>query len=91
MSIAFALPATVEADLARELGRDLNNAAREAFILENHRAGHLSVGDVALILGLETRLQAEQWLAQHGAHMNYSFEGYHADCRTLDDLRRADD
>ncbi len=83
MAITFELPAEVERELQRQVG-DLGRAAKEAFIIENYRAGLLSIGDVAELLGFETRFEAEQWLGRRGVRMNYSVEDLEADRRTLD-------
>jgi len=83
MAITFELPADVERELQRQVG-DLGRAAKEAFIIENYRAGLLSIGDVAELLGFETRFEAEQWLGRRGVRMNYSVEDLEADRRTLD-------
>lgn len=85
MSISFELPAEIETDLRRQVG-DLNQAAKEAFIVENYRTGLLSIGDVADLLGFQTRYEAEQWLGRRGVHLNYSVEDLEADRETLDQV-----
>lgn len=82
MSITFDLPADIEKDLQRQLG-DLSKAAREAFIVENYRSGRISLGSVADLLGLETSIQAQQWLGIRGVALNYSFDDLADDRRTL--------
>lgn len=82
MAISFELPANVENDLRQELG-DLSKAARDAFLIENYRAGRLSVGDIATILGFDTKYQAEQWLGQRGVTWNYGPAELEADRLTL--------
>jgi len=83
MSITFDLPADVEQDLPPQLG-DLSKAAREAFIIENYRGGRISLGSVAELLGLDTSIQAQQWLGDRLVPLNYSFDDLTADRRTLD-------
>ncbi len=85
MSITFNLPSDVEKDLQKELG-DLNLAAKEAFLIQNYRAGRLSIGELADLLGVPTRLQAERWLGERGVTWNYSLDELEADRRTLEDL-----
>lgn len=82
MAIRFELPADVENDLRKELG-DLSEAAKEVFLIENYRAGRLSVGNIAAILGFDTKYQAEQWLGRHGVTCNYGLAELEADRRTL--------
>ncbi len=84
MTITFDIPEIVEATLREALGPDLGAAAFEAMLVEGYRAGKLSTGDIALALGYGSRLQAEQWLAQRGAALNYSLADLDADRSTLD-------
>ena len=83
--ISFELPGTMEQDLEREVG-NLSEAAKAAFLIENYRRGRLSVGDIASILGFETRHEAERWLGEHGVQLNYSPDDLEADRTTLDRL-----
>ncbi len=85
MAITFELPSSIEQDLEREVG-NLGEAAKEAFLVENYRRGRLSVGDIATILGFDTRHEAERWLGQRGVHLNYGLETLEADRKTLDGL-----
>ncbi|MEW6747802.1 MAG: UPF0175 family protein [Planctomycetota bacterium] len=85
MGIAFDLPSEVEQRLRREVP-NLDQAAKEQFVIANYREGKLSIGQVARVLGFETRFQAEAWLAQRGVTMNYSLEDLQADRVTLSKL-----
>lgn len=82
MAVTFDLPADVEQDLRQEW-QDLDQAAKEAFVIYGYNTGRLSLGYVAHILGLDTTLQAQQWLADRGVPLNYSVEDLEADRRTL--------
>jgi predicted HTH domain antitoxin len=82
MSVTFELPADVEQDLRQEW-RDLDQAAKEAFVIYGYNAGRLSLGYVAHILGLDTTLQAQDWLTQRGVPLNYSLADLESDRRTL--------
>ena len=82
MIISFELPADIENDL-RVVPGDLSEAAKEAFFIENYRAGRLSVGDIAAILGFDTKHQAEQWLGHRGVTWNYGPAELEADRKTL--------
>ena len=90
MSISFDLPESLEAALRAEWG-DLDQAAKEALIIESYRTGRLSIGQVAEFLRLETRFQAEKWLGERGVTWNYSSDDLKADRETLNSLlpRRA--
>ncbi len=82
MSISFSLPQEIEAELRHELG-NLDEIARDAFLIENYRAGRLSVGDLAAALGFATKYEAEEWLGQHGVTWNYGISEFEADRQTL--------
>jgi len=83
MSISFDLPKPLEAALRAEWG-DLDQAAKEALIIESYRTGRLSIGQVAEFLGLATRFQAEKWLGERGVTWNYSPDDLEDDRGTLD-------
>ncbi len=85
MSISFSLPQEIEAELRHELG-NLDEIARNAFLIENYRGGRLSVGDLAAALGFATKYEAEQWLGQHEVTWNYGISEFEADRSTLDTL-----
>ena len=82
MSISFELPSEIEQHLRREVP-NLDQAAKEQFVIANYRKGKLSLGQVARVLGFETRFQAEEWLGERGVAMNYSLEDLEADRTTL--------
>lgn len=83
MAITIQLPNEIEQDLRHQDPR-LDYHARDQFLVANYQAGKLSTGDIAVILGFETRFQAEEWLAEHGACQNYSSEDLEADHQTLE-------
>ncbi len=85
MTVAFELPKDVEASLRQEFG-DLGQAAKEALIIEAYRTARLSIGQVARILGYETRHEAEQWLGSRGVTWNYGPDDLAQDRETLDRL-----
>lgn len=82
MPIQFEIPEDIEQELAGQVG-DVNQAAKEALIIESYRAGRLSIGQVARILGFETRFDAEKWLGERGVPWNYSIEELEADRETM--------
>lgn len=83
MAITIQIPTEIEQELRRQ-DPQLDSHARDQFLVANYQAGKLSTADVAVILGFETRFQAEEWLAKRGASQNYSLDDLEADCRTLD-------
>jgi predicted HTH domain antitoxin len=83
MAITIQLPIEIEEDLRHQDPR-LDYHARDQFLVANYEAGKLSTGDIAVVLGLETRFQAEEWLADHGACQNYSPDDLDADRQTLE-------
>ena len=84
MAITFELPG-LEATL-RETYGDLNQAARDALLIDAYRSGHLSIGRLAAALNLTT-IQATEWLDSHGIAPNYSLPDFDADRRSFDDFR----
>jgi predicted HTH domain antitoxin len=65
---------------------DLSHAARESLLIEAYRMGNLSIGRLARTLGMGV-IEADQWLAQRSVALNYSFEAFQADQRTVCSLR----
>lgn len=82
--IQFQRPQDVERDLAESFG-DLNEAAKEAFLVQSYREGLLSVGRIAEILGKGV-LETQEWLAERGAPLNYDQKDLAEDTKTLSDL-----
>jgi predicted HTH domain antitoxin len=86
MAITFELPG-LEAVLREQYGGDLNQAARDALLIDAYRSGRLSIGRLAATLGLTT-IQTVQWLDGHGVGPNYSPADFESDRRSFDDARR---
>jgi predicted HTH domain antitoxin len=80
------LPNEASATLERAFGPNLDRAALEALAIEGYRAAKLTAGEVARVLGLETSLAAQTWLAEHGVEANYSIEDLRADRENLSKL-----
>lgn len=51
--------------------------------VEGYRAGKLTAGEVARVLGLETSIAAQEWLARRGVELNCSLEDLCADREAL--------
>ena len=84
MTVTFQLEDDLEKQLRQDLG-DLSQAARDALLIEAYRMGKLSIGRLARTLGVGV-LEADDWLAQRGVSLNYSFENFMANERTLQEL-----
>lgn len=85
MPITFQLEDDLEQQLRRDLG-DLGEAARDALLIDAYRRGKLSIGRLARTLGIGV-IEADAWLAQREITLNYSFDDFRADQRTLRQLR----
>lgn len=85
MNVTFQLDDDLGNQLRHDLG-DLNQAAHGALLIEAYRQGKLSIGRFARALGISV-IEADHWLAQRGVSLNYSFEDFKSDERTLRELR----
>ncbi len=83
MAISINIPFEQEKTLRAAWGNRLDQAAFDGLLVESYRAGRLSAGEVAELLGLETSLEALAWLSKHGVPLNYTIEDLKADRRTL--------
>lgn len=90
MAVTIQLPEGIEEQLRRQIP-DLDEAARNQFILANYKLGRISTGDIALILGFDTRHEVEQWLDRQGIRANYDLKSLEADRQTLAEIMRARD
>ncbi len=86
MTLSIDLPEESEAILREAFGEGLNQAAKEALIIEGYRTGKLSITEVRDLLGLESRFDAESWLGKRGVNWNYRIEDLEADRKTLSKL-----
>ena len=77
------LPSEASETLERAFGSNLDRAALEALAIEGYRTAKLTAGEVARVIGLETSLAAQKWLADHGVEANYSLEDLRADREDL--------
>ncbi len=84
--IAFNVPSSIEPTLRRAFGDDLDRAALEALAIEGYRSAKLTAGEVATLLGLETSIQAQDWLARRGIALNYALDDLQADREALSRL-----
>lgn len=77
MTVSFDLPANIEQQLRRDIGElgggDLDRAAKEALAVDAFRAGKLSLGQFAEVLGLST-YEADGLLKQRNILLDHSEE-----------------
>lgn len=83
MAIPINLSKEGEAALREAWGDGLDRAARDGLLIESYRAGKISLGYLAELLGLATTIEAQGWLSRRGVHLNYSIEDLESDRRTL--------
>lgn len=72
MVVSLNIPEHARELLRGAYGEDLSRAALEAMALEGYRSGKLSRYAVQLLMGMDSVWDVEAWLAEHGAHLNYS-------------------
>ena len=85
MAITIQLPAEIERQLRAD-APNLDDRVREQFLISSYQAGKLSTGDIAEILGFQTRHEAQVWLADRGVPINYSLSDLEQDRKNLDEL-----
>ncbi len=85
MTVSFQLGDDLEKQPRQDLG-DLSQVARDALLIEAYRMGKLSIERLAPTLGIGV-VETDQCLAQRRVSLNYSFEDFKADERTLQELR----
>lgn len=81
--VTLNIPSSIEPTLRRAFGDNLDRVALEALAIEGYRSARLTAGEVALLVGLETSIQGQQWLAQRGVPANYDLEDLEIDRATL--------
>lgn len=71
----------ITVDIPEELAQRLNadpsqlpRQALEALVLEAHRQGKVSEAEVGSLLGIESRVQIESFLKDHGVELAYTRE-----------------
>jgi len=85
MAITIQLPAHVELQL-RDRNPNLDDSAREQFLITQYNAGNISTSDIAEVLDHQTRSITEQWLGARGVRQNYSLADLEVDRKNLDRL-----
>jgi predicted HTH domain antitoxin len=85
MAISINIPKEVEDILRSEWGGNLEQATKEALLIESYRTGRITLGSLAQTLGL-SRWDAEAWLGARGVKWNYDADDLEADHQTLSRL-----
>jgi predicted HTH domain antitoxin len=84
MSVVIDIPKQTEQALREQWG-DLEQAAKEALLIESYRGRKISLGFLAEAMGMRV-IEADRWLAERGVGLNYSSDDLDADRRALADL-----
>jgi len=82
MTISFELPPDLERDL-EGMFENIGQVAKEAFILQGYQDRRFGMSTLRRLLGVSTRWEAEQWLADHHVGTNYSIQDLDDDRQTL--------
>lgn len=83
MNLSLDIPSSAVEQFQKAFGPDLSESAREALLINGYRTGRISLGFVAEVLGLPTRFEAQQWLAERRVPLNYDLAELEADRETL--------
>jgi hypothetical protein len=87
MQVVIEIPDAFAELLARKTD-DLPRKALEALVVEAHKAGDITTGQVRLILGLNSRYEADGFLKQHGALIDYTPDDLQHDLAAIQEARR---
>jgi predicted HTH domain antitoxin len=80
--IAIELPKDIEEQLRAGLGREPDEVAREALIIEGYKTASLSIGQVARLLNTSID-GAYGFLKSHGVPVNYTADDFEQDLSSL--------
>ncbi|XZE19234.1 UPF0175 family protein [Pirellulaceae bacterium SH449] len=83
MTLAINLPGPAIDALREVWGDRFEEKAFEALIIQGYRERVFSVGRVATLMGLNTSIEAEQWLADRGVERNIGPDDLHLDASLL--------
>ena len=82
MKIEFEIPPDLKQDL-EVLFENIGHSAKEAFVIQGYQDRRFGISVVRRLLGLESRWEAERWLADHDVDTSYSVEDLAEDRQTL--------
>jgi len=86
-NIAIQLPEDIARVLQDKWG-DLSQHTIETLALEGYRARVLSAAQVRRMLGLQTRMEVDAFLKEHGVYLDYTEADLDQDLETLRQLRQ---
>lgn len=81
-TVSFEIPEPILRLLKEQWG-DVARASKESLAIESYRSGKISLGYLAMLLGLNGAAEAQDWLARRGVPLNYSLKELEADRATL--------
>ena len=73
----------VLAERLKATGEDLSRRALEALAIEEYKLGHLTMGELGLLLGFETRTALDHFLKEHGVMLDYTLDDLEHERRDL--------
>ena len=85
MNISYEIPLDIEREL-RDNGPDVNQEAKEAYLIDLYRQGRISHRQIADALGLN-RYETDGILKQHKVSPNVTAQEMHAQATSLKDAR----
>lgn len=88
MKVTLDIPDEIAAQL-KTYGRDISRAALEALALDGYRRGMLTQLQVGQLLGF-SRIEAEDFLAQHVDLYDYESAELHREAEALADMPNTD-
>jgi len=88
MFIQIALPDDF-ALLLKDKWGDLEHKMLEMLVIEAYKEGSISAGKVRELLGMSTRLEADQFLKAKGVYLHYDLADFQIDRSTHEQLRQS--
>lgn len=89
MVLHIQIPKETEDRFVSAFGPDLSESAKEAMLIQGYRVGRISLGFIAEVMGLPTRMIAQEWLAARGVPLSYDLEELERDHETVQQILRA--
>ncbi len=90
MQVAIELPEDIAEEL-RAKWKDMPRHVLENVALQGYRSGVLTQEQVRRLLGLETRMEVDGFLKEHGAYLEYTLEDLERDREAHRQLREIQD
>jgi predicted HTH domain antitoxin len=87
MQVQLILPDDIAQSLASKWG-NLERKLLEMIVIEAYRDGSISVGKLRELIGLATRLEADNWLKSRGIDLHYNETDFKSDRQTHNHLKQ---